>query len=239
MPSAKDVTIDSAFIKCMVIGKAGSGKSIFASTFPTPAYVFDFDKGILSYRGKDFDYDHFPVTSAGWMAFEKKAKEIEVAVKEGKYKTVVFDSASTLTDLAMERAMALDPKRSATGGPLWNVHYQMVKNLVEGRVQKLLNLNCNIVLNAHIDIVTDQETGAIIDIQPLLTGTLSTKIPGLFDEVYYATNKVENKVTNWYLQTIPKGMLAARSRISGKERILPDFIPNDYEALMSIVNKKK
>ena len=50
MPSCKDLTADTTFLKCMVIGKAGTGKSVFASSFPTPAFLFDFDKGALTYR---------------------------------------------------------------------------------------------------------------------------------------------------------------------------------------------
>ena len=238
MPSCKDLTADTTFLKCMVIGKAGTGKSVFASSFPTPAFLFDFDKGALTYRGKDVDYEQFPLTSAGWTAFEKCFSQVEKDVIAGKYKTVIFDSASTLTDLAMERAMMLDPKRSATQGPLWNVHYQMVRNLVEGRIQKFVNLPCNLVLTAHVDIVTDAESGAVIDARPLLTGQLSIKIPGLFDEVYFATAQTKGKDTNFYMQTVPKGMFAARSRISGKERLLPDFVPNDYSEIMKLANAK-
>jgi hypothetical protein len=220
----------------MVIGKAGTGKSVFASTFPEPAFLFDFDKGALTYRGKDVDYEQFPLTAKGWVEFEKVFAQVEKDVLAGKYKTVIFDSASTLTDLAMERAMMLDPKRSQTGGPLWNVHYQMVRNLVEGRIQKFVNLPCNLVLTAHIDIVTDAESGAVIDARPLLTGQLSIKIPGLFDEVYFATTKTKNTGTEFYLQTVPKGFFAARSRISGKERLLPDYVPNDFNEIMNLAN---
>lgn len=239
MPNARDVTVGSEMLKCMVVGKTGSGKSVFASSFPTPGYVFDFDKGILTYRGEDFDYDQFPVTAQGWVAFEKKFNEVAKLAAEGKYKTIIFDSASTLTDLAMERAMSLDPKRSATGGPLWNVHYQMVKNLVEGRMQKLMNIPCNLVLIAHVELVTDQETGAILDARPLMTGQLSTKIPGLFDEVYYSVAKLEKGKTQFYLQTVPKGLYNARSRISAKSRILPDFVPNDYGYIMKLATQNQ
>jgi hypothetical protein len=239
MPNAKNLTVNTASLKCIVVGKAGSGKSVFASTFPTPAFLFDFDKGALTYRGLDIDYEQFDLTAQGWVKFEKVFAEVVKAVSEGKYKTVIFDSASTLTDLAMERAMALDPKRSATGGPLWNVHYQMVKNLVEGRIQKFINLPCNLVLTAHLNIVTDQESGAVIDVTPLFTGTLSTKIPGLFDEVYYATAQTKGGQTHWVLQTVPKGMYAARSRISGAQRLLPDFVPNSYDAIMKLATSTK
>ena len=238
MPSCKEMTADTTLLKCMVIGKAGTGKSVFASSFPTPAFLFDFDKGALTYRGKDIDYEQFQLTSKGWTEFEKCLIQVEKDVIAGKYRTVIFDSASTLTDLAMERALMLDPKRSPTGGPLWNVHYQMVRNLVEGKLQRFVNLPCNLVLTAHVELVTDAETGAVIDAHPLLTGQLSIKIPGLFDEVYYATTKTKGTETQFFLQTVPKGVFGARSRISGKERLLPDFVPNDFTEIMKMANTK-
>lgn len=239
MPSCKDMELTDTTLKCMVIGKAGTGKSVFASSFPTPGYILDFDKGAILYRGKDFDYDQFPISTAGWAEFEKRLKALEVEVKAGKYKTVIVDSTSTMTDIAMERALALDPKRSATGGPIWNVHYQMVRNLMEGKIQKIINLNCNIVLISHVELTVDQETGAVISADPLLTGQLSIKVPGLFDEVYYATTKVKGGQTEFLLQTVTKGIFNARSRISGKQRILPDFVPNDYAEVIRLAAENK
>ncbi|HED37958.1 MAG TPA: hypothetical protein ENI76_06920, partial [Ignavibacteria bacterium] len=61
MPNAKDINIEEIPpLRVWVCGDSGTGKSVFASTFPTPGLVLDFDDGILSYRGKDFDYVQFP-----------------------------------------------------------------------------------------------------------------------------------------------------------------------------------
>jgi len=166
--------------------------------------------------------------------FEKDLLQLR---KDCKYKTVVVDSTTTMTDLAMERALMLDPKRSPTGGPIWNVHYQMVRNLVEGKLRQIVSLPANVIVLSHIDIKRDESTGAIIDIGPLLTGQLSEKVPGYFDEVYYATTRREKSVTQWYLQTVPIGLTKARSILSGKEHRLPDFVPNDWQAIMKYIEK--
>lgn len=228
MPSAKDITLSTSQFKVFVVGDYGTGKSIFASTFPTPGFVFDFDRGILNYRSKDFDYQSYNQNAKDWVQFEKDLNEVS---KSTKYKTIVVDSTSTMTDLAMERALQLDPKRSTSNGPLWNVHYQIVKNLVEGRLRQILNIPANIVVIGHLQIVRDEETGAIIDIQPLLTGQLAVKVPGYFDEVYCAFTKVKEGKTEYYLRTAPKGLYKARSRISGVEHKLLDEIPNNFAAI--------
>lgn len=239
MPSAKDVKVDLSFLKVFVVGDSGTGKSIFGSTWPTPGFVFNFDKSILSYRGLDFDYEDYTQDGKGWIKFEKdfQALRKQMTGDDPPYKTVIIDSTTTWSDLAMERALQLDPKRSPTGGPMWNVHYGMVKNLIEGRLRQLLEFKCNVVVIGHLSIVQDQETGAVVAIEPLLTGQLSTKVPGYFDEVYYAKTKQTKEGVKWVLQTVAKGHYKARSRLSGKMQILPEEISNDYSELVKAINK--
>lgn len=237
--NAKAVKAANEFLKIMVVGDFGTGKSVFGSTFPTPGHVFDIDKHILIYRGLDFDYSQYSLTSKGWVEFEKDLISVGKKVEAGEIKTVIVDSTTSLTDLAMERALQLDPKRNpSTQGPLWNVHYQIVKNLVEGKLRRLISLNCNLLINSHWKIVTDNETGAIISCEPMLTGMLAAIIPGYFDEVYYAFTKMKAGKPQYYLRTLPRGFYKARSCFSGKAQILPAEIPNDYNVLLGYMNNE-
>ena len=255
--SAIEVTNESEFIKALIVGDYGTGKSVFASTFcgkmkaddAGPAdkpevieskgkgFVFDFDKGIRTYRGRNLDYAQYDVSGKGWNDFNKEFMEVEKLVKEGVYRTVVVDSTSMFADMAMESALLLDPKRSPTGGPLWNVHYGIVKNLVEGKLRRLLQWKCNILILAHQQVITDSESGAVIKIQPLLPGALSDKLPGYFDEVYISQSGMKDGKPDFTLQTLPRGLYKARSRISGQEQCLPMYIPNTYEGLMAAIAK--
>jgi hypothetical protein len=239
MPNAKDVNINTEWLKVFSVGDSGSGKSAFASTFPTPGFVFDFGGEIISYRGKDFDYEQFEVSAKGWSDFEKVFLEIKKTIKEGKYQSVIIDNVTAMTDVCMEKALQLDIKRSLTGGPVWNIHYGLVKNLMEGRLRQVLNLECNLDIIAHLDIITDKETGAFITVQPSMTGSLSVDIPSYFQEVYYHTTRKEGGETVWVMQTIPIGHNHGRSRASGRERLLPDLVPNDYEEIMAYLTGKK
>lgn len=239
MPSAKDVTIDTEYIKAMSVGEPGTGKSIFGSSFPTPGFIFDFANSIISYRGLDFDYEQYDLSPQGWMKFEKDIIQYGKAVKEGKYMSVLVDDLSAMTAVCMERSLQLDSKRSPTGGPVWNIHYSMVRNLMEGKLKQILNFNCNILFIAHLNVIQDQETGAVIGVQPMLTGALPVIIPGFFDEVYYHSTKREGGDTKWLIQTVPIGYNKARSRLSGKQRILPDYLPNDYNEIMDYLKGKK
>jgi hypothetical protein len=235
--STKDIDFETTFLKAFVLGKFGTGKSVFASTFPTPGYVFDFDNRISSYRGFDWEYDSFPMTAAGWVFFEKTIKEVEKAVKEGKYKTVVVDSTTAMNDTAMERALQIDPKRSEEGGPLWNVHYMIVKNILGPKIRRILSWDCNVVFCGHWNIKTDPKTGNIISIDPILTGDLSDKIPGYFDEVYAADSGKKDGEDVFFVRTTSWGHYRARSTISGKLKLLPDKIPNDYSTVMAYAKR--
>lgn len=243
--SAKDITIDTEWWKFFLTGDYGTGKSIFASTCPTPGFIFDADDTMQSYRGLDFDFETLPLTAAGWVTFEKTVREIKKDVFAGKYITVIVDSTTSLTDIAMERALQLDPKRTPEGGPIWNVHFMMVRNLIEGKLRQIISWPCNVIVIAHLYIEKDEKTGAIIGIEPLLTGQLSQMIPGYFGEVYCSFSKqVASKVvgnppdTVYYLRTVPRGYYKARSRLSGVERLLPDEIPNNFDALVKAYDKR-
>lgn len=239
MPNAKDITFLSEFHKIFVIGDYGTGKSVFASTCPTPGFLFDFDNRPLSYRGFNWDYESYPTSAQGWMKFEKDINQVVKDVDAGNYITVVLDSSTALTDVAMERALQLDPRRSDEGGPIWNVHFQIVRNLVEGKLHKLLSMQCHVILIGHWNMKIDAKTGAILSIDPMLTGQLSTKVPGYFDEVYCAATKSGESGTQYILRTVPRGLYKARSTVSGPFRLLPDEIPNNYPALAKAMQEAK
>lgn len=247
MPNTKDISIDTEYLKVMSVGPSGEGKSIFAASFPTPGFLFDFGDEAISYIGKDFDYEPYPLSAAGWAKYEKDFVTLKKCLAEnlrfpqedntqekGRYATVVADNVTAMTALCMERALQLDPKRSETGGPIWNVHYPLVKNLMEGRLRQLIDLPANVVLIAHMDVDKDKE-GAVIGVGPMLTGQLSVTIPGYFQEVYYHSHRKEGTDTKWVVQTIPIGLNHGRSRLSGKRRLLPDLVENDYNVLVEYI----
>ena len=236
MPNAKDNTPQIPK-RILILGTYGTGKSVFASTFPTPGFLFDLDSGVEIYRGKDFDYETYGLSAQAWIAFEKDVNRVIKDTNEGKYKSIILDSTTLLAAIAMERALQIDPKRSSTGGPLWNSHYSMVKNLMEGQLRKLLTLSekAYVVVIAHLHTVQDAETGAIIAIDPLLPGSLSENFPGNFGEVYCAFTRKREGKTEYYLRTAPKGLYKARSRVSGVEGLLPEECPNSYPEILKLL----
>lgn len=236
--STDDYDIETTNSTFMFVGDVGTGKSELASTFPTKGYVFNFDRKIKAYADKGgWDYSEYEISPKGWIEFEKDFMEVLKRVRNGDYQTTVIDSTTSFTDLAMERALALDPKRSATQGPLWNVHYQMVRNLIEGKIRQFVSLPGKKVLISHLNIVTDNETGAVISIDPLLTGQLAVRVPGYFEELYCCFTRTREGKPEWYVRTTPRGLYKARSEMRGVKGLLPDELPNNYQAIMEAYRK--
>jgi hypothetical protein len=235
--SAKDLKITAEKLNIYGLGDFGTGKSVFASTFPTPGFVFDFDNRIKTYRGREWDYVTFELSTKGWIEFETTFREVQKLCAQGKYKTVVLDSTTSMTDTAMERALQLDPKRSPEGGAIWNVHYQIVKNLMEPKLHGILNLPSHVIMLGHWKVQVDQKTGAILSVDPLLTGQLAEKVPGYFDEVYAFFTRVMQGKDHFYFRTVSQNLYKARSTLSGRFRLLPDEIPNTYDDLKKHIDK--
>ena len=118
------------------------------------------------------------------------------------------------------------------------MHYQMVKNLMEGKIRQFVSLpNCNHLLACHLKVTQDMETGNIISIDPNLTGQLINDVPAMFGEIYILRPRQKGGRTKYMLSTVTKGHLKARSNLSGKMHLLPDEVENDYEALMGYLRK--
>lgn len=238
--SARQIKLDLDRLNIYGLGDFGTGKSVFASTFPTPGFVFDFDQRIKTYRGKDWDYATFDLSAKGWVEFETAYREVVKRCKEGQYKTVVLDSTTSMTDCAMERALQLDPKRSPEGGPIWNVHYQIVKNLMEPKLHGILSVDKkvqNVIMLGHWKISLDSKTGAILSVDPLLTGQLSEKVPGYFDEVYSFFSEMKEGKEVFFFRTLTYNMYKSRSTISGAYKLLPREIPNNYKSYMKYLEE--
>ena len=86
------------FIKVVIYGKQGAGKTTIASTFPKPLILLDVKEngwiGIKDVKGID------PVGIKTWKEFEEAYWYLQE--NPDGYKTVVIDTASALQDLVLK-----------------------------------------------------------------------------------------------------------------------------------------
>ena len=235
-----------ANLKILIIGDYGTGKSVFASTCPEPIYLADSDRGAIGYSGKqvyvpDFLLDakkregqKLDLLYKDLDTLAKKGGSLSIEGQDVKFKTVVLDSLTTLTKMAMAKAVELHPV--APNSPLlWNVHYPLAKVFLDKIFDRLVRIPALIIAIAHVDYKKDEATGQIKAL-PAVTGNLKTYLPALFDEVWFASVSQGKKGTAYQLRLAPKGFQLARSRLRSVID-LPESIPNNWQVVEAAIKK--
>jgi len=169
--NAKDISLAGIKLKIMDYGKSGTGKTTFACTFPTP-YIFDWDRGMLSQRGKDVEYE----TCTDYTRFLSNLNKV---TKDDVHETIVIDSVTILEKAMMQHILLLNNRTEPT------IHEwgRLVDSMVQLLIQ-LTKIDKHVVVVAHEQMVQDELTQAV-EILPLIVGKkLPGQIPLWFDEVY-------------------------------------------------------
>lgn len=223
------------FVRCLQIGPAGIGKTCTASTFPKPIYYFDCEDGIKSLlpyydydeaklEGIEFDsyLDKDPKKPDAYTRIQSKLTDFE-SKPVFPYKTLVFDSLTTIEDRIMNQTIFEVQTKRVKGKVANQQDYGLVIWDIEEFVQRLLTLPCNIVLNCHVQVIQNDLTREILTM-PLVVGKkLPQKLPIWFDEVYQLHFKDNKRM--WQLRpegqvTLPKTRLLPKST--------PTFVDADY-----------
>lgn len=211
MPNTKDMSVENIRLNVLIYGKSGTGKTSFACCFPKP-YVFDFDKGMLSQRRRDVEYDTYQGITA-YQDFELKLKELE---KECPFETLVLDSITTMQEYLMDKILMANHKQMPTMHE-WNVMITELKDLF----MRLTKMAPHTVVIAHEELRQDEITGEII-IQPLVVGKkLPPMLPMWFDEVYRAqVSRTKEGKPEFGLLTSSDVKYTARTRLGVLEPVV-------------------
>ncbi len=134
--------------------------------------------------------------------------------------TVVVDSLTTLSDLAMNRILALNGR--AGGTPQLQDWLQQM-NWLKNFILQVKALPCHVVFIAHEQIEKDELTGKL-EALPALTGKMAGKVGLYFDEVYSAQVVQKGKESEFRLLTSTAGIYMAKSRLGCFDQYEePDF----------------
>ena len=223
-------------IKLLLFGDSGSGKTCFASGWPGPIHYADFDGKVNSAAAflagdpklNEISYENYAPTDNVGSAGAKFNADMGKMRKEGKLPaTLVLDSLTTFSDEMMRYLMKLNPgiKRMDTKGAATPAmqDYQVARLFFKQVLGELLNLPCNLVVTAHIQMDKDEVTGEILR-TPMLAGKLSRELPIIFPEVYRSYVK-DGK---YMAQTKSDSKYQCRTQIQG----LPADIELKYESLI-------
>ena len=196
---AEDIGIQNYLNNVLLIGKSGTGKSTgSAISLPKPLLFLDYDNRSESLAGiEGIDILKVlpnPRDPMKWREVEQITEELWTRVrnKDLKYKSVHEAGLSAMNRMAMYWALLLDPKRGLGGSPARQHFGPQIKNL-QDHIQSMIALPVNYVLEAHYNLVEDEETGETTYF-PLMYGRIArAELSGMFNECYHSFHKTDRE----------------------------------------------
>ena len=239
------------FVKILLYGHSGTGKTCAASTFPVPMFYADFDGKVTSAarfqekdpdRVKQIEYEDFRYSSGSksgnsYAKFLVYLKRLEELAGEGKFpfKTINIDSLTTMSDAMIPYLLHRHPeiKRSIANVP-GQQDWGMILAEMKDVVKRVLALPCNVVFIGHIKDVKDEITGAV-EYKVALAGQAADALPILLEEVYRTyVEQDQDGVTHYLAQTRASSKYKVRTQIPG----MPPVIKLSYGTIKAAMENK-
>ena len=241
MAKIKPVADLGLTLAALFYGRAGTGKTTVACSFPGPVLHLDIrEKGTDSVTDVK-DLDTLSVTE--WDEFE----EVYWYLASGgsPYKTVVIDAVSQLQDLATEKAMR-DEGKDVMSQRLWGIGAGYLKTWMVN-YRDLVDLGINVVFLAH-DRVTEGDEGEDGELSPSVGPRLMPSVASILTAAVKLTGntfiresikkleggKLERTVI-YSMRLGPHAFYNTKVR-QPKGSYVPDVLDNpDYETLCTIM----
>lgn len=197
---AEGANRESYLIKALLVGKPGAGKTTSAGrTLPLPTLIIDYDNRAEGMAGvPGVDIIKILPNSKNAMTWKEKVETITEELwtatrkKELKYASILESGLSSMNRMCMYWALLLDPKKGLGGSPAKQHYGPQMKNL-QDHILSMLALPVNYVLEAHYEIVEDEEEGGTIFLPKLFGKSSRTDLPGLFNECYHCYHASDEK----------------------------------------------
>lgn len=201
--STKEAT--GKYVKCLVYGNSGIGKTMLASTAPNPVIISS-ESGLLSLQ--DFD---IPVIMVENHIDLKQALDfVKTSSKAASFETVVLDSLSDIAESCLDY-FRKNPENN-------NTNPQAAYGLLADKLLPLIKgfrdiPNKNVYFIAKITVMNDEYTG-INKYAPMMPGrVLPAALPYLFDLVMPMRSAKNDKgdIVR-FLQTVEDPQYIAKDR---------------------------
>jgi phage nucleotide-binding protein len=218
-------TVDnkSKYLKILVYGNPGTGKTVFTATAPSPL-IIDVEKGAHSIN------NHPNLRNAKALEY-KSLFQVEQLIKYlgadapqlAEFKTIVVDSFSELQKRDLDAIVKEEAEKDANRnkflpiGPDYNVNTEHMRMIASA----LRDLDRHIIVTCHVKEEKDETTGRILR-RPNLTPKLAGTLAGIFDVVGYMATSGSGENTTRTLQVHPTADVTAKTRIGN----LPAVIEN-------------
>lgn len=192
MPLASSSLAGQSFARLIVLGAPKVGKTTTcAKTSPGGVYVINSDDEFAlrpaATAGAEFTYDTALGSEHDLGAIERAIREAQKGVKEGRYRTIIWDTVTRYAARAEDVFAAASAGGSGKPDPRrW---YPAHRKHVMNSVDRLLALPAHVILICHYqDKYRDQEGQAQPvreGIVPALGGKLAADLPAMVSDVVY------------------------------------------------------
>lgn len=177
------------FIKTLICGDPGSGKTLISSTFPNPYYV-SAEGGLMSIAGLALPYlelEHsdqlFELRAA--LALSPEGREVMLGCP---VETVIIDTIDEVQGTLIRERLEAERRDKMTLQDFGWLNEQM-----QSIIRSFRNLNVNVVFTCHLKETRDDELGRIV-YRPGMQGQIAEKIPGFVDLSLLLTSHVRTEV---------------------------------------------
>ncbi len=182
------------YLRLLVLGAPKCGKSqTCISTAEGPVFVINSDDQYsLRPAARVCTFEWEMALGKDIQGIEKCLHEARTGVKEGRYKTIVWDTISRYSDRVQE--LFLNATNNAAGEPDGRRAWPQYKKHLHGVIDRLFMLKAHVIVLSHFI----EASGAIIEGQvkkggegvlPGLAGTARTSIPAEFQDICYLEKK--------------------------------------------------
>jgi len=228
-----DINRVDTYLRVLVYGPAGAGKTEFSGSFPRPIWIADFDGKYKPLVGqKDIDVTSYstPDILRSPDVFRQFKKDWREVSKDDRYKTMVLDSLTSFDTINLKYFCSLS-KGGIEETPTLSV-YGDQSNYYSFFFSELKGVTKNVVITAHEFYNVDGDSG-IHNILPLITGkSILAKLPSQFEELWYLERRGDQRILHW--SPYKKAQASSTFLRGTGELALPALgaSPSAYELLM-------
>ena len=224
----------SKYLKILIYGMPGVGKTVFTATAPKPL-IIDVENGAHSIK------NHADLVDEAEALEFKSIFQVETLIKYlgdraeplEKFETIVVDSFSELQKRDLDEIVKAEATKDSSRnkylpiGPDYNVNTEHMRQIASA----LRDLDRHIIVTCHVKEEKDDATGRLL-VRPNLTPKLAGTLAGIFDVVGYMSLNDGTRS----LQVSPTPTVTAKTRIGNLPAVMEN--PTFSDILTAFTNHK-
>jgi hypothetical protein len=226
-----------AFIKALIMGDPGAGKTRSASFWPAPIFA-DCENGRMSLADRKLPVAKIRSSADMDQLLLMCFTESRKPMPERKFKTLVIDTFDRYQRILIQERLRKEKKDRLSGWDDWGFLDGKTAQLLE----RLQNLRMNVVVNLHIkDQVEGTGDDKLVYLRPLLKGDVKDQIAGEFDlvghmETYWKASgnpdnpRVQGRRILWAPDPKHPALKDRSGQLSKYTEI--DFTPGDFSRIL-------